>query len=278
MTISPTNLIPHGPRGYLPSEGEHIYFETFGDPSREAVVFSHGLGGNRVIWFQQVPEFARHYHVINWDQRGFGRSSATTGKIGPESAAKDLATILDHLRVDSAHLIGQSMGGWTSMGFAVKHPGRLRSLVLADSIAGVYTPAIKQHYAEFIGKESARGLEGGLAIGQHSAIGDNLRKRDMIRAFLFEQIGAPTRETVQAVRNVLLNTEYASRLPQTARFPVLFIVGSEDLVFPPEIIREAAAQVPGSQVVEIPETGHSPYFEAPNEWNQVVFQFLASVQ
>jgi len=278
MTISPRNLIPHGPRGYLPSEGEKIYFETFGDPGRETVVLSHGLGGNRVIWFQQVPEFARHYHVINWDQRGFGRSSAATGKIGPEPAAKDLAAILDHLQVDRAHLIGQSMGGWASMGFAVKHPGRMRSLILADSIAGVYTPAIKQHYAEFIGKESTRGLDGTLAIGQHSAIGDKLRQKDMIRAFLFEQIGAPTRETVRAVRDLLLNTEYTHELPQTLSFPVLFIVGSEDLVFSPEIIREAAAQVPGSQVVEIPETGHSPYFEAPNEWNQVVFRFLASVQ
>ena len=278
MTMSPSDLIPHGPRGYLPSEGEQIYFETFGDPDRETVVFSHGLGGNRVIWFQQVPEFARHYHVVNWDQRGFGRSSATTGKIGPEPAARDLAMILDRLQVDRAHLVGQSMGGWASMGFAVKHPDRLRSLVLADSIAGVYTPAIREHYAEFIGRDVIAGQDGTLAIGQHSAIGDNLRQRDMIRAFLFEQIGAPTREVVQVMRNLLLNTEYTHELPQTLRFPVMFIVGGEDLIFPPEIMREAAAQVPGSQIVEIPETGHSPYFEAPNEWNQVVFQFLASVQ
>ncbi len=276
--MSPTDLIPHGPRGHLLSEGEQIYFETFGDPSRDAVVLSHGLGGNRVIWFQQVPEFARHYHVINWDQRGFGRSSATGGEIGPEPAAKDLAAILDYLQVDRAHLIGQSMGGWASMGFAVKHPDRVRSLVLADSIAGMYTPTIKQHYAEFVGKESTRGVDGNLAIGQHSALGDKLRQKDMIRAFLFEQIGAPTHETVRTVRALLLNTEYVHELPQTLTFPVLFIVGSEDLTFPPEIIREAAAQVPGSQVIEIPETAHSPYFEAPNEWNQVVFQFLASLQ
>ena len=276
--MSPTDLIPHGPRGHLLSEGEQIYFETFGDPSRETVVFSHGLGGNRVIWFQQVPEFARHYHVINWDQRGFGRSSATSGEIGPEPSARDLVTILDRLQVDRAHLIGQSMGGWASMGFAVKHPDRVRSLVLADSIGGVYTPAIKQHYAEFTGKESTGGLDGALAIGQHSAIGDKLRQEDMIRAFLFEQIGGPTRETVRAMRELLLNTDYTHELLQTLAFPALFIVGSEDLIFPPEIIREAAAQVPGSQVIEIPETAHSPYFESPNEWNQVVFQFLASLQ
>ena len=278
MTMSPSDLIPHGPRGHLLSEGERIYFETFGDPSREAVVFSHGLGGNRVIWFQQVPEFARHYHVINWDQRGFGRSSATAGELGPGPAARDLSVILDYLQVDRAHLIGQSMGGWTSMGFAVQHPDRVRSLLLADSIAGVYTPAIKKHYAGFVGRESTKGADGVLAIGQHSAIGDKLRQQDMIRAFLFEQIGAPAHETVRAVRELLLDTEYAHEILQTLTFPVLFIVGSEDLAFPPEIIREAAAQVPGSQVVEIPETAHSPYFEAPNEWNEVVFQFLASVR
>jgi pimeloyl-ACP methyl ester carboxylesterase len=276
MTMSPTDLIPHGPRGHIESEGEQIYFETFGDPGLEAVVFSHGLGGNRVIWFQQVPEFARSYHVINWDQRGFGRSSARAGEIGPIPAARDLVTILDYLEVDRAHLIGQSMGGWTSMAFAVEHPDRVISLVLADSIAGIYTPAVREHYTEFIGRESSRRSEGNLAIGQHAAIGDKFRQTDLIRAFLFEQIGAPTPETMRAMRELLLRTEYPPDSLARLSCPVLFIVGSEDRIFPPDIIRDAASCVPGSHTIEIPETAHSPYFESPNEWNRIVFEFLAS--
>ena len=85
MTNEPFRPDPSRPARIPPVRGRAgSTFETFGDPSRETVVFSHGLGGNRVIWFQQVPEFARQYHVINWDQRGFGRSSAASGKMGPE--------------------------------------------------------------------------------------------------------------------------------------------------------------------------------------------------
>jgi pimeloyl-ACP methyl ester carboxylesterase len=278
MTMSSTDLIPHGPRGHILSEGEQIYFETFGDPRRETVVFSHGLGGNRVIWFQQVPEFARHYHVVNWDQRGFGRSSAKSGEVGPVPAARDLRAVLEHLAVERAHLIGQSMGGWASLGFALAHPERVSSLVLADSIAGIYTPTIRKHYAEFVGRESSRGGESNLAIGQHAAIGDRFRQTDLIRAFLFEQIGAPTAETMRALRELLLRTEHPIDELRRLGCPVLFIVGSEDRIFPPEIIREAATCILGSRVVEIPETAHSPYFESPNEWNKIVFQFLASQQ
>ena len=199
------------------------------------------------------------------------------GDIGPVPAARDLAAILDYLEVDRAHLIGQSMGGWTSMGFAVEHPDRVHSLVLADSIAGIYTPAIKEHYSQFIGEESSRGAEGTLAIGQHAAIGEKFRQTDLIRAFLFEQIGAPAPEKMRTMRDLLLNTEYTPELLEKVASPVLFIVGSEDRIFTPEIIREAASCLAGSQVVEIPETAHSPYFESPNDWNQVVFQFLASL-
>ena len=58
------------------------------------------------------------------------------------------------------------------------------------------------------------------------------------------------------------------------RVPTLFVVGSDDALFPPVVIREAAAQVPGARVVEIADAGHSPYFEQPEDWNRAVLGFL----
>src|SRR5690349_1553135 len=124
--------------GFVECDREQIYYEAVG--SGDALVLSHGLGGNHAIWYQQVPEFAKHYCVVTWDQRGFGRSTNTANNSGPEAAARDLAAVLDHLKIDRAHLVGQSMGGWAVMGYALAHPERVRSLVLADTLGGIYTP------------------------------------------------------------------------------------------------------------------------------------------
>ncbi len=274
------DLIPRAARGHVLSEGEQIYFETFGVRGNEAVVFSHGLSGNHVIWHQQIRAFARHYYVITWDQRGFGRSTARTRQLGPLPAVKDLREILDHLEIDRAHLIGQSMGGWASIGLAVQDPDRVRSIVMADTIGGIYTPEIRQHYGDVVARNAsgtARPAYEELAIGQHPAIGAKFRRENPIGAFLYEQIGDPSRELVQAIRDLLIATEFSQVQLQKLDMPMLFIVGAQDEFFPPKLIRAAAARVSASRVVEIADTGHSPYFEAPEEWNRVVLDFLTEV-
>jgi len=55
---------------------------------------------------------------------------------------------------------------------------------------------------------------------------------------------------------------------------MLFIVGSQDPIFPPEIVREVASTIPGSRMTIISDTGHSPYFEDPRKWNEAVLRFL----
>ncbi len=73
---------------------------------------------------------------------------------------------------------------------------------------------------------------------------------------------------------LLQNTAYPLEAIHQLDLPTLFIVGSHDPIFPPAIIQEAAAQIPTAPVIEIPKTGHSPYFEAPHLWNKAVLNFL----
>src|ERR1700689_3266439 len=121
----------------LSRDGDDVYFETVGAPDAPVVVLGHGAGGNHAIWYQQVPVFARDYRVVTWDQRSFGLSTNNHGLANPVTATNDLLAILDHLEVERAHVVGQSMGGWAAMGLAVAHGERARSLVLADTIGGI---------------------------------------------------------------------------------------------------------------------------------------------
>ena len=78
--------------------------------------------------------------------------------------------------------------------------------------------------------------------------------------------------------SLLRSTTYPLEAVNQLNIPTLFIVGDNDPIFSPTTIREAAAQLPNARVVEIPDTGHSPYFETPLVWNEAVLSFLRDIE
>ncbi len=252
---------------FLSRDGDEVYFECHGAPDAPVVVLGHGAGGNHGIWFQQVPELAGDYRVVTWDQRGFGLSTNDHGHANPRTATQDLLAILDHVGAERAHVVGQSMGGWAAMGLAVEHADRVRSLVLADTLAGIpiegwwKTAAAVQRTGPF----------------NHPALANDFCVQNPERAHLYLQIGGLRRDphadqgqVLRTMGDVTFGDEQLSSL----RIPVLFIVGTEDEIFPPASIVAAAARVPGARVEHIAGAGHSPYFEQPGAWNSLVSGFL----
>ena len=77
-----------GRKGFLETQGESIYFESYGEG--ETILLGHGAGGSHASWFNQVPILAQDYHVVTWSQRGFGRSTNTQNKASPSAAAEDI--------------------------------------------------------------------------------------------------------------------------------------------------------------------------------------------
>ena len=263
-----------GPQGFIETAGESIYFESYG--RGEAVVLCHGKGGNHAIWYQQVPILAQHYQVITWDQRGFGRSSNRLGKAGPSAAAEDLQALLDHLQVKQAHLVGQSMGGWAVMASTLRWPDRTKSLVLADTLAGLAPPAILDEYIAASKKRGAAPKPTHLSMDGHAIIAADSAEKNLTRAFLYNQIGRSNgpvpADASERIREANFDLEQVGKMET----PVLFIVGEHDAIFPPDMIGRVATVIPHAQLVEIPEADHSPYFETPEEWNRVVLDYWKS--
>ena len=261
--------------GFVESGGEQIYYETVG--RGEPVVFLHGLGGNHAIWYRQVPEFARSYKVVTWDQRGFGRSTNAQKQSGPPAAVEDLKAILDHLDIERAHLVGQSMGGWAVLGCALQHPERVRSVVMADTIGGIYTDEIAAHFDGYIRSVLSSPPPAELPITQHPALGEALGASDPAQAFLYRQIGGLSAPPPANMGLLLRQTAYPPEDIKLLDLPVLFVVGENDPIFPPSVIRAASGLVAGSRVVQLPHAGHSPYFETPAAWNETVLGFLSGL-
>ena len=97
-----------------------LYYTEAGEG--ETILFCHGAAGNAASWFNQFGVFAKDYHCVAYDCRGFGRSVCTVEAFDGSKFAADAAALLDHLDVASACFVCQSMGGWTGVQAALDFP------------------------------------------------------------------------------------------------------------------------------------------------------------
>jgi 3-oxoadipate enol-lactonase len=258
---------------YLELPDARIYYETHGPAVGTApvIVFAHGAGGNHLSWWQQVPHFRDRYTCVSFDHRGWGQSAQTSGDRGGAAFVDDLEALLDALGIQKATLIAQSMGGWTCLGFALRHPERVERLVMCDTHGGLSAPEIDELW-----KVSA-GLMQALPAGVHPAAGDRMYAERPDLHFLYVEIDALNSVTREQIGKAILaagGTALVRGVELT--MPVLFIMGEEDVVLPPKYLELAAAGVPGARIERFARAGHSVYFERPAEFNAAIDRFLGS--
>ncbi|HLX87739.1 MAG TPA: alpha/beta hydrolase [Acidimicrobiales bacterium] len=258
---------------WLDVDGERIYFESIGEG--DPVVLCHGLGGNHAAWWRVVPGLIGHHRVITWDQRGFGNSTRRTGRYGPEVAVGDLGALLDHLGLSTVQLIGQSMGGWVAMGYALRYPERLRSLVLTDTLAGVFTDEIFAEVSRTSSDVLARAMAGG--VDDHPALGQRFCAEHPDLAFLYREISSMgDKPDEKEVFGMLGGMRAPLDAVDAMALPVLFVVGEDDQLCPPDAMRHIAGRIPGATLKVLAGAGHSPYFEVPELWLEAVGPFLGA--
>ena len=248
------------------SAGASLYYETHG--SGPAVVLAHGAGGNATVWWQQVPHLARRHTVVVFDHRGFCRSRCAPEALDPGLFASDLAAILADAKIERAALVGQSMGGFTVLGFALSHPERVTALVLCGTPGGVRTAQIDRDLAVIPGRASERGFIG-------MVLGPDFPAREPAKTFLFEQLNALNPpETLAALLPRIGSIRVADADLAKLEVPTLVLGGTDDAFFSPDGLREVAGKMPRARFVEIPGAGHSTYFEMPDLFNDTVGNFL----
>ena len=250
-----------------PVNGIDLYYESYGDGP--AVVFAHGMGGSHLSWWQQVPHFSKRYRCVTIDHRGFGQSPDLPDGPGRKAFTEDLRQLLDHLGIEDAFLVGQSMGGWTVLGFALAHPGRTRGLVLADTTGGIAEDDVIQAFIDR-GEPPKEVSKRGVA--------PDYADREPEMAFLYAQIAGLNRPPETTMQ--LLTSRDGPKAADLAGFrvPTLFLVGAEDVVVPPDIARIAQRHVPGAALEIVPGCGHSVYFEKPAIFNRIVGDFFARAE
>lgn len=249
--------------------------------SGPAVIFAHGLGGNQMSWFQQVAHFARGRTCVAFAQRGFLPSSPIAGGPDPADYAADLAAIVTELGIGDHHVVAQSMGGWTTVEYALSNPRGLRGVVLAAT-TGTLNPerlpesdrtaiAAWNHAAE---TTRARMRERGI----HPAAGLRLAAEQPAMHLLYQQINEINRGLDKEALRAKLYAARQRDPTDLSRAPcsVMMIANAEDTVIAPPAMAGIARAVPGVRFATVERAGHSAYFERPAAFNALVEEFLAA--
>ena len=111
-----------------------LYYEEHG--AGEPLLLVPGFGTGLWIWYRQVPAFAERFRTIVFDPRGVARTAAPDEPFTMRDLADDLAALLEELKVEKAHVLGASFGGFVAQEFALAHPERTRSLILCCTSYG----------------------------------------------------------------------------------------------------------------------------------------------
>jgi 3-oxoadipate enol-lactonase len=249
----------------LSTNGIDCYYESHGDGP--AVVFAHGVGGNHASWYQQVPFFRRWYRAVTFDHRGFGNSTDVADGPGRAAFVDDLEGLLDGLGIRDVALVAQSMGGWTMLGYAMRHRERVRALVMADTLGGMTEPGPLADLQADIGRRTRDlpQLERVLAPG--------FAKRHPAKAELYLQMASFNLADRFNLRGDNAPPPRPSDVAALG-LPILFLAGAEDVLHPVSEIRMAQQAIEGSELAIVPDSGHSVYFESPDVFNREVLSFL----
>ena len=264
-------------RGFLDRGDAAIYYEVRG--SGPALVFAHGLGGNHLSWWQQVPHFATRHTCVTFSHRGFAPSRLDPAGRGCDAFGSDLAALVQHLDLDEVTLVCQSMGGWSGIDYALSAGNRVRALVLASTSGRIAYASVGGAEGEHLGRWNAtapKRLTELQSRGIQVAMGERGAREQPALHFLYQQIETLTpiemrermRREIVAARNLP-----AERLRDLA-VPVLYIVGDEDVVFPADAAAPLARYTRGARVERVAEAGHSVYFERPQRFNSLVEEFM----
>ncbi|WP_420435000.1 alpha/beta fold hydrolase [Candidatus Poriferisocius sp.] len=242
----------------------------------DVVLFLHGLAGSRTSWEPQLEALSDRWRCVAWDMPGYGESSPVT-PLTFEAVADAVAELLDRLGVESAHLCGLSFGGHHALHTALRHPYRIRSLVLADTSAVFGGDGTDPD--EWRESRTAP-LDAGLSLANIAdeviagiaAPGFEGIERDRTAAAFARIPETGFRASCQLIpsHNVL------HRLSEVES-ATLVVVGELDEETPPAYADVLHAGIKNSRLEVIPGAGHLSPAEAPEAFNELVGEFLGSL-
>ncbi len=243
--------------------------------SGPCVVMTHSFLCDRSMFRAQVAALQTRYRVINVDLRGHGESGDSTQPFTLYDLVDDVLAVLDGEKVDHAVWAGLSIGGFLSMRAALRHPDRVRALVLMNTDAGAESAFKSFKYSVL--RWGLKALGPGPIVPSLLPIflgKTTLRTRPELREEVRRKFLAMRVPSIaEGVRTLCTRDDIRGEL-RRIRCPTLVIAGEEDQPLPPPHSEQIAGSIPGAELVVVPKCGHLSSLEAPEEVTRALIAFL----
>jgi 3-oxoadipate enol-lactonase len=260
---------------FVKNQDAKLYWDEQG--SGEPLLLIMGLSYPSYMWHRSRPVLANRYRTIAFDNRGIGQSDVPAGVYSISLMASDAAAVLDAAGVESAHILGFSMGGMIAQEFTLQYPNRVRSLILGCTAAG--GPHAVQAEPAAIQTLMRRDLT---PEESKEAIIPFIYDTGTSRGRIDEDMAIrmkwyPTPQGYMSQLQAIFGWESYSRLSQITA-PTLVIHGETDRLIPPANGKLIAERIPGAKLVLLPHASHIFDTDQPDTVHHEILNFLATQQ
>lgn len=251
-----------------------LYYEQHGNPDGDAIVLIHGLNGSHLGWANILSKLGEHYHLTIFDNRGSGQSSVPKGPYSIAQMADDTVALMNYLHIETAHIVGHSMGGAIAQHLAATYPEKLKKLILyatASKFDARCMHALDQIIT--LTEQGASQTEIARLIGLPWCMSQQFfaDPEKVATAYkLTEQNPYPMTLAGSKAQTAACHSHDSRELLNKIQAWTMVISLEQDILTPPNDGQYMAARIPNARFIEIKDYAHCWHLEAPDYFcNQV---------
>ena len=258
------------------SNGLTLQYATQGDPAGTPVVFLHGVTDSWRSFEPVLPHLPDSVRAFAVTQRGHGDSDRPMAGYRARDFAADVGAFLDAVGVETAVVVGQSMGGTNAIRFALDRPARTRGLVLVASFASFRRSAAAVEFNDTAVRNLTDPID--VHLAREFQLGTLARPipRSFFDAVVAETMKVPAR-VWRASFDAMLDDECTDEL-SAVRVPTLVLSGGQDAFSDSANQRALVAAIPGTHRIEYEAAGHALHWEAPADFAADLLAFVESLK
>lgn len=249
-----------------------LHYRIDGPQDGAPVVFGNSLGTDMRLWDPILPLLPKGLRILRYDKRGHGLSSCPPAPYAMGQLITDAEKLMDMHGFKDALFVGLSIGGLIAQGLAAKRLDLVRAVVLSNTGAKIGTREI---WDDRIKQVNESGIESMADVVMDRWFAKQFKATpdlELWRNMLTQQ----RNEGYAGCSAAISGTDFFGTTA-ALRVPALGIAGSEDGATPPDLVRETADLIPGSKFHLIRKAGHLPCVEQPEEYAQVLTNFMKDI-
>lgn len=251
----------------------------FGEENKQGIIFLHAFPLCSRMWDKQAEALQNDYRVVVYDLRSFGYSELGDGHFTIDSHVGDLISIIDSLKMEKPVICGLSMGGYITLRALELYQSKFKAAILADTKTESDNNPTKLARAEQIkmikNAQRAQFTENFIKVAISET---NFNEKPELVENLKKMISWQKNEAITgALLTLAARTDTTDAL-EKFELKMLIIAGKEDKLTPPEFSKIIYGKTRNSDLKFISNAGHLPNMENPDEFNNVIIEFMKSLE